>query len=193
MSQRPLSWLRQEHAWQSIIISNPEDVVVHRFSELPKLAADAKKYGITTFEILGWNIGGVDRGYPSYRPDPRLGTVEEFRKALADMREIGVHPLIFANIQVADTATPLFHETLNQYAVEGRWAPDWFLMGWGEGTISGRAGLAQSNMTWMSASHPAFRKLLLEPYLELVRNGAAGFQIGKTQALGATHFNSGLP
>jgi hypothetical protein len=191
--KRPLSWLRQEHAWQSIIISNPEDVVVHRFSELPKLAADAKKYGITTFEILGWDVGGIDRGYPQYQPDPRLGTLEEFRKALADVRAIGVHPLIFANIQVADTATPLFRKGLKQYAVEGRWAPDWLVMGWGEGTISGRTGLVQSNMTWMSPSHPAFRKLLVEQYLDLVRDGAAGFQLDKTQCLWALDFNPRLP
>ena len=48
--KRPRSWLRQENAWQSIILSNGEDAVVHRFDELPKLAADAKKYDITTFE-----------------------------------------------------------------------------------------------------------------------------------------------
>jgi hypothetical protein len=55
-----------------MILSNPEDAVIHRFAELPTLAADAKKYGITTFEIDGWNIGGIDRGYPQYQPDPRL-------------------------------------------------------------------------------------------------------------------------
>ena len=118
--ERPKSWLRQENAWQSIILSNSEDVVVHRFDELPKLAADAKKYGITTFEILGWDIGGIDRGYPQYTPDPRLGTPAEFKKALADMRAIGVHPLIFSNIQVADTATPIFRDRLKST----RWTGD---------------------------------------------------------------------
>ena len=63
------SWLRREHAWQSIILSNSEDVIVHRFKDLPKLADDAKKNGITTFEILGWDVGGIDRGYPQYTPD----------------------------------------------------------------------------------------------------------------------------
>jgi hypothetical protein len=187
--KRPLSWLRQENAWQSIILSNPEDVVVHRFSELPKLAADAKQYGITTFEILGWDVGGIDRGYPQYHPSPRLGTPQEFRKALADIRAIGVHPLIFTNIQFADTATPLFHSTVKQYAVQGRWAPDWQLMGFGEGTISGRTGLVRSNMTWISPSHPAFRKLLMDQYLELVRDGAAGFQLDKANSVDQLDFN----
>jgi Domain of unknown function (DUF6259) len=186
-------WLRKENAWQSIILSNSEDVVVHRFNELPKLAADAKKYGITTFEILGWDMGGIDRGYPQYRPNPRLGTPEEFKKALADMRALGVHPLIFSNIQFADTATPLFRDHLKQFAVEGRWAPDWSLHGWGEGTISARSGLTRSYMTLVSPAHPEYRKFLIDQYLELVREGADGFQFDKTNSLGALDFNPHLP
>ncbi|HEX7362391.1 MAG TPA: DUF6259 domain-containing protein [Bryobacteraceae bacterium] len=190
--KRPRSWLRQENAWQSIILSNGEDVVVHRFSELPKLAADAKKYGITTFEILGWDIGGIDRGYPQYRPDPRLGTPAEFRKALADIRALGVHPLIFSNIQFADTATPIFLNSLKQYTVDGLWAPDWHLYGWGEGTISARTGLTRSNMTLVSPSHSAFRKYLMEQYLGLIREGAAGFQLDKTNIMDVLDFNPQL-
>ena len=187
--KRPPSWLRKEMAWQSIIISNPEDVVVHRFKDLPKLAADAKKYGVTTFEILGWDIGGIDRGYPQYRPDPRLGTQEEFRQALAEVRKIGVHPLIFANIQFADTATPVFREQLRRYAINGRWAQDLPLFGWGEGTISARMGLTQSNMTLVSPAHPEFRNLLLAQFVQLVKDGADGFQLDKTNAVGFLDFN----
>lgn len=191
--QRPPDWLRKENAWQSIILSNGEDVVVHRFDELPKLAADAKKYGITTFEILGWNVGGIDRGYPQYQPDPRLGTAEEFRKALGEIRAMGVHPLIFANVDVADTATPLFQNKLKQYAVDGQWAPDWLVLGWGEGTISARAGLTPSNMTLVSPAHPEFRKMLMDQYLQLVRDGADGFQLDKSNGSSMLDFNKQLP
>lgn len=191
--KRTPDWLRKENAWQSVILSDNGDEVLHRFDELPKLAADAKKYGITTFEILGWDTGGIDRGYPQYRPNPRLGTPEEFRKALADVRAIGVHPLIFANVEVADTATPLFQNNLKQYAVDGRFAPDWSLYGWGEGTISGRAGLARSNMTLVSPSHPEFRKFLMDQYLQLVRDGADGFQLDKTGGIAQLDFNKQLP
>jgi hypothetical protein len=190
--KRPRSWLRQENAWQSIILSNSEDAVVHRFDELPKLAADAKKYDITTFEILGWDIGGIDRGYPQYEPDPRMGTPAEFRKALADMRKLGVHPLIFSNVQVADTATPVFRDSLKQYVVDGLHAPDWRLSGWGEGTISARAGLTQSNMTLVSPSHPGYREFLMNQYLQLVRDGAEGFQFDKTNILAVLDFNPQL-
>jgi hypothetical protein len=191
--RRAPDWLRRENAWQSIILFNGEDVISHRFSELPQLAADAKKYGITTFEILGWNIGGIDRGYPQYTPDPRLGTPEEFRDALAKMRDLGVHPLIFTNIDVADTATPLFQNQLKQYAVEGLWATDRPLFGWGEGTISARAGLTPSNMTLASPAHPEFRKMEMDEYLQLVRDGADGFQMDKSNGSSMLDFNRQLP
>jgi len=191
--RRPPTWLRKEMAWQSVIISNCEDQVLYRFKDLPKLAADAKKYDVTTFEILGWNVGGIDRGYPQYTPDPRLGTREEFRAALAEIRRIGVHPLLFANIQVADTATPLFQEKLHRYAVMGKWAPDYLLMGWGEGTISARLGLTRSNMTLVSPSHPEFRQLLVDQFVERIEDGGEGFQLDKSGIISVLDFNPHLP
>jgi hypothetical protein len=191
--RRTPDWLSGEMAWQSVILSNPEDVVVHRFAELPRLAADAKKYSVTTFEILGWDMGGIDRGYPQYRPNPRLGTPEEFRNALAEIRAMGVHPLLFSNVQEADTATPIFKPMLSQYAVQGRWAQDWGIYGWGEGTISARMGLARSNMTLVSPAHPEFRKFLMDQYLQMIRDGAEGFQLDKTILMGQLDFNPTLP
>ncbi len=191
--RRPLTWLRQEMAWQSVIISNCEDVVLYPFKDWPKLAADAKKYNVTTFEILGWNVGGIDRGYPQYIPDPRLGTRDEFRQALAEIRRIGVHPLLFANIQVADTALPQFRERLHRFAVMGRWAPDLPLWGWGEGTISGHLDLTRSNMTLVSPAHPEYLKILVEQLVERVKDGGEAFQLDKSGITSYLDFNPDLP
>jgi hypothetical protein len=148
---------------------------------------------VTTFEILGWDVGGIDRGYPQYTPDPKLGTKAEFRQALAAVRKLGVHPLIFANIQVADTATKLYKEQLYRYAVRGRWADDLRIMGWGEGTVGARMGLSRSNMTAVSPAFPEFRKLLTDQFAELVRDGAEGLQLDKTVMVGMLDFNPRLP
>ena len=53
-------------------------------------------------------------------------------------------------------------------------------MGWGEGTITARMGLARSNMTLLSPAHPEVRSMLLDQYLRLVEQGAEGFQLDKT-------------
>lgn len=181
--KRPLTWLRNEMAWQSIIMMNSEDAINYKFNDLPKLAADAKKYGVTTFEILGWDKGGIDRGYPEYEPDQRLGTKEEFTKALSDIKKLGVHPLIFANIQWVDTDIPLYYNKLKKYETKGRWADDLRLSGWGEGTMSARIGITRHNMTKITPSHPEINKLLMNYFLDLVKSGADGFQLDKTTSI----------
>ncbi len=181
--KRQPTWLRKEMAWQSIIMSNGEDVINYKFNDLPKLAADAKKYGVTTFEILGWDKGGIDRGYPGYEPDQRLGTKEDFRNALNGIKKMGVHPLIFANIQWVDTDIPLYYHKLKKYETKGRWADDLMLAGWGEGTISSRIGISRHNMTQMTPSHPEVNKMLMDYFLELIRSGADGFQFDKTTSI----------
>jgi len=191
--RRAPSWLRKEMAWSSVFIAHCEDVIRYRFKDLPKLAADAKKYGVTTLHICGWSVGGIDRGFPQYRPDPRLGTQEEFRAALAEIKKMGVHPLIFANSSVADTATPLFKEKLHRYVLTGRWAEDFPAFGWGEGTSSARMRLTEHKMTTLSLSHPGFREFEVEQFVQLAKDGADGFELDKSGPGGALDFNPALP
>ena len=181
--RREPTWLRNEMAWQSIIMMNGEDAINYKFNDLPRLAADAKKYGVTTFEILGWDKGGIDRGYPEYEPDKRLGTKQEFSNALSTIKKLGVHPLIFANIQWMDTDIPLYHDKLKKYETKGRWADDLMLAGWGEGTISSRIGISRHNMTKITPSYPEVNRLLMKYFLALVRSGADGFQFDKTTSI----------
>src|SRR5262249_42166638 len=75
----------------------------------------------------------------------------------------------------------------------GRWAPDWQLFGWGEGTIGARLGLARSNMAVVSPSHPEVCKLLMDQYFKLVRDGAGGLQLDKKGILWLLDFNPPLP
>ena len=180
---RQPTWLRNEMAWQSVIIYNCEDVIHYKFKDLPKLAADAKKYGVTTFEILGWDKGGIDRGYPEYEPDPKLGTKDEFKNALSDIKKLGVHPLIFTNIQWVDTDIPLYYDKLKKYEKKGRWTDDLSIAGWGEGTISSRIGISRHNMTQITPSYPEVNRLLMDYFLDIVKSGADGFQFDKTSSL----------
>lgn len=190
---RRTSALRREMAWQSTILRNPEGVTVHRFAEVEAMAADALKYDVRAFELCGWDVGGIDRSYPDYKPDKELGTQAEFQAALAAMRSIGVRPIVFANLQVADTATDDFHRHLRKYALHRRWAEDLIVFGFGEGTISARLGLTQSNMAILGLAHPEVRKLLAEQLVALIESGAAALQLDKTTVLQYLDFNDELP
>ena len=48
-------------------------------------------------------------------------------------------------------------------------------------------------MTLISPAHPEFRKFLLDQFVELVRDGADGFQLDKTGVAGMLDFNPDLP
>src|SRR5208337_4952798 len=91
-----------------------------------------------------------------------------------------------------DTVTPLFKERLHQYAVMGRWAEDLALMGWGEGTNIARMGLTDHKMTFLSPAHPEFRKFEVDQFVQLVKDGADGFQFDKTAPTGRLDFNPRL-
>ena len=66
-------------------------------------------------------------------------------------------------------------------------------MGWGEGTISARMGFARSNMALVSPAHPEYREFLMDQYMQMIRDGAEGFQLDKTSAVGMLDFNPTLP
>lgn len=190
---RPSNWLRQEMAWYSVCLLSPQDVVIHRFADLPKLAADAKRYGVTSILIFGWAVGGEDRERPNYIPDPRLGTREEFKKALADIRAIGVHPLLYGNVQWADTSTDAFRTRLSRYAVEGRWAPDRTpLYQFGPSTIGGRLMGITRHLAVISPSYPEYRQEIIGQYLDRIRDGAEGIEIDGGMIQGILDFNPNL-
>ncbi len=75
----------------------------------------------------------------------------------------------------------------------GEWAPDYLLMGWGEGTISARLWLTHSNMTIVSPAHPEFRKFLVDQFVERVKDGGQGFQLDKAGITSLLDFNPNLP
>jgi hypothetical protein len=173
------SWLYHEDAWQSTIISYPDDTVLFRFSDLPQLARDAKSYGINVIQIDGWDVGGIDRGFPEYEPDPRLGTREELVLAIADCQAAGVRFLMFANVQSVNTETELFRESLEGEVARDAYGNPSILMGWGYHTVLGYLGPAAPKQVAMR-TEGAFQEHIVEALSRLVDLGIDGLQLDKT-------------
>jgi len=109
-------WAKNPHAWQQLHINSPEDELRMRFTELPAIAEECKKHGVEALQLVGWNDGGQDQGNPSHDHDPRLGTWEELRDAIAKCHEIGVRVILFAKFTWADRATDWFRKDLIKLA-----------------------------------------------------------------------------
>ncbi len=63
--------------------------IVHRFSDLGRLYAEAQEMGLNDLLLSGWHIDGFDHGFPQYRPDPDLGTTDELCAQIAAVHEHG--------------------------------------------------------------------------------------------------------
>ena len=127
---QPPRWAAEPHAWLQLHINSPEDELRMRFTELPAVAAECAKYGVKAIQLVGWNDGGQDQGNPSHDPDPRLGTFEELKQAIADCQNLGVKIILFAKFTWADRATERFRRELIDCAIKDPYGDYYHYMGY---------------------------------------------------------------
>lgn len=114
---RPIAplWTLGVHSWQQIQINSAEDDLRTHYRDLPKRAEQAAQNGISAIQLVGWNEGGQDRGNPSHNTDPRLGTYDELKNAIAQMEKMGVHVILFNKYTWADTSNISYDSELDQH------------------------------------------------------------------------------
>ena len=81
---------------------------VHRFSDIPRLYQQAKEMGMNHLLLSGWNEDGFDFGFPHYTPNHLLGTEEELKEALAQVKADGGHVAFYINTRLCN---PVFEDT----------------------------------------------------------------------------------
>ena len=81
---------------------------VHRFSDIPRLYQQAKEMGMNHLLLSGWNEDGFDFGFPHYTPNHLLGTEEELKEALAQVKAEGGHVAFYINTRLCN---PVFEDT----------------------------------------------------------------------------------
>ena len=177
------SWLADEDAWQSTIISYPDDTVGYTFADLPELAKAAADVGIHVLQLDGWDVGGIDRDYPRYEPDPRLGTWDDLRNALTECRRIGVKVLLFANLQWVNIETDWFAAELSRYVTRDPYGNIRGGMGWQYRTVLGLKNQTIHRMIPANCARPEFQQVILAQLGHLVDLGADGVQLDKLGAM----------
>ena len=182
------SWLRKESSWFTSIIYQPEDRIVTDFKGYNQWTKEAKDYGINCFELIGWNNGGLERNYPLYTPEEKIGGQAEFKKLLKSIKEREGHCLVFNNYNILDKSTDWYKEELNKYMAQDEFGNQGIWMGWGESTLLARRSL---NVRYhvRSSVTPRIEELLEGYFLQLVKDGASGFQIDKVCVGSALDFN----
>ena len=178
------SWMRRDMtAFQNTMFLLPEDTVNLTFKDVPRWAKDALDHGVPHVLISGWQVGGHDRGYPEYEPDPRLGTWEELEEAVHACHEMGVRVFFFVNIHVVDMTTDQYRRKLHRYTVRNDDGVPYQAVGWGMGTLGARLGLTHAMLGQVSAGLPEVRELFVRQVRKLAEIGADGIHIDKCHPL----------
>ncbi len=111
-------WALQPHSWLQFHINSPEDELRMRFSALPQIGEECARYGVKAIQLVGWNAGGQDRGNPSHDPDPKLGSFQELKDAIARIQALGVKVVLFAKFTWSDRASERFRNDLIRLAIK---------------------------------------------------------------------------
>ncbi len=182
------SWLRKQSSWFTSILYQPEDKVIADYKTYDQWTQDAQARGIGCYELIGWDKGGIERDYPDYTPEPKLGGVGGFKALMQSIDARGGKCLVFGNYNVVDSCTDWYRDELKPYTYQDSFgnAPNW--MAWGESTLSARQGLTVRRHLLMSVIPPV-QKILEDKFTQLVRDGAHGLQLDKVCAGSALDFN----
>lgn len=170
----PPAWAAEPHAWQQLHINSPEDELRLRFADLPKVAAECAQYGVKAIQLVGWNNGGQDQGNPSHDFDPRLGTFEELKNAIAECHRMGVRIILFSKFIWADRATAWFRNELIRYAVKDPYGDYYMHGGYQYQTPAQLMDINTKRLIPMCFLSEEYRRIAQAEFLKLVHLGAAG-------------------
>ena len=170
-------WVQDVHSWQQIQINSSEDRLLFPYKDLTKYAEECKKYGVKAIQLTGWQLGGQDRDFPEHDVDPRLGTAQDLKDAIAASRQMGVEIILFNKYTWADVTGPKYESDFKQFAIEDPYGNPVYVRGYNYDTPTQEAGLNTRHGVGMCTVSPLWQKRSLVEFRKSVDLGAGGILI----------------
>ena len=168
------AWVEDVHSWQQIQINSSEDRLSFPYKDLVKYAEACKRWGVKAIQLTGWQIGGQDRDFPLHDTDPRLGTAQEFKDAIAASRKMGVEIVLFNKYAWADVTAPAYRSEFEQFATVDPYGDPYQLHAYDYDTPTQIARINTRHGVGMCQASPAWRKRAIEEFRKSVALGASG-------------------
>ena len=168
------AWAKDPHAWLQIHINAPDDELRMRYTDLPKIGEDCRKHGIKAIQLVGWNNGGQDRGNPYHDPDPRLGTFEELKDAIAKIHSMGVKVVLFSKFVWADRSLENFERDFEPLAVKDPYGDYYMHPGYQYHTATQLMDINTRRLIPMCFASKEYIEVCKREFRKLVELGAAG-------------------
>lgn len=173
-------WLKRVNTWQQLQINSSESNINFHYKDLPDYARDCKKYGVDAIQLTGWTRGGQDRGLPSHDTDPRLGTTEDFKQAIAQCEKMGVHIMLFTKFTWAELTSPLYQKYKD--CIAHNWSGDECQTGgYRYNTYTQMQHFNNRRFGVLCFSCPKARKLICDEFQKCLDLGASGMVYDENQ------------
>jgi hypothetical protein len=174
-------WARNPHSWQQLHINSPEDELRIQFRDLPKVGEECARHGVKAIQLVGWNDGGQDQGNPSHDPDPRLGTFDELREAIAKIQAMGVKIILFSKFTWADRATEWFRKDLIRLAIKDPYGDYYHYPGYQYQTATQLLDVNTKRLIPMCFLSEEYLKVCEQEFTKILDLGAAGILYDECQ------------
>ena len=174
-------WVKDVHSWQQIQINSSEDRLSFPYKDLVKVAQACQRWGVKAVQLTGWQMGGQDRDFPLHDIDPRLGTAQEFKDAIAASRKMGVEIVLFNKYAWADVTAPAYANEFRKFAIEDPYGDPYLFNGYNYDTPTQISGINARHGAGMCQASPAWRKRALEEFRKSVDLGASGILFDECQ------------
>ncbi len=168
-------WVNEVHSWQQLQINSPEDSLRYRYDQLPEFGNECAANGVSAIQLVGWNKGGQDRGNPTQDTDPRLGTTDELRDAIAQCQEKGVHIVLFGKFLWADMTTKWYRRELYKYDTKDPYGIPYEAGGYSYDTPEQLAGINNRRFGVMCFMDKEYLRIAADLFKKDVALKPAGF------------------
>ena len=180
-------WVKSVHSWQQIQINSSEDRLLFPYEKLVKYAETCARYGVKAIQLTGWNVGGQDRDTPNHDTDPRLGTTEDLKRAIAGSRALGVEIVLF-NKYTWDEITSPFYERFSRFVVLDQFGNPYRGSSYAYDTPTQLAAINRRTFDVMCTASPGWRELAAFEMQKSVDLGASGILFDECQHHGGALF-----
>ena len=100
--------------WERLILRTQYGENLFTYRDLPAAAAELKECGVDALLIFGWHKGGHDNDYPNYCVSESLGGFEEFKKAISEVKKLGIQVNLYSNGQLIDRTSEFYRSGAGQ-------------------------------------------------------------------------------
>lgn len=169
------AWVQDVHSWLQLQVNGAEEDYAIKYRDLKPYIDGCAANNVKAIQLVGWQIGGQDRGDPSLDTDPNLGTWRELRDAIAYAESKSVKMILFGKLYWADLTTKWYKDELYKYAATDPYDIEYQTNGYSYTTPTQLAGINNRRRAVMDVQSRAYRDIATKQLEKVLALGAPGW------------------